>query len=238
MTPVVWLYRLLLRQQLTLGRVALVGAMTLLTIVAAVGIASSSEGTLRVEDTTGFLWVFNIGLMVPIVSLVIASSSLGELVEDETLVYVWHRPTPRWVLAAAAWAAAATVAVPATMLPTFVGGIIGSGDTSVAIGGALAAALGTLAYSGVFLLLGLLVRRALIWGLVYVFVWEQFVARIGGTSAKLSIGSYPSSVLAEITDLELPLAERGMTWGVIVPIALAALAVALTSRTLDRIDVA
>ena len=52
------------------------------------------------------------------------------------------------------------------------------------------------------------------------------------------MGSYPSSVLAEITDLELPLAERGMTWGVIVPIALAALAVALTSRTLDRIDVA
>ncbi|MGH1502059.1 MAG: hypothetical protein ACRBI6_00750 [Acidimicrobiales bacterium] len=238
MTPVVWLYRLLLRQQLTLGRVALVGAMTLLTIVAAVGIASSSDEALRMDDTTGFLWVFNIGLMVPIVSLVIASSSLGELVEDETLVYVWHRPTPRWVLALAAWAAAATVAVPATTLPTFVGGIIGSGDASVAIGGALAAALGTLAYSGVFLLLGLLVRRALIWGLVYVFVWEQFVARIGGTSARLSIGSYPSSVLAEITDIELPLAERGMTWGVIVPIALAALAVALTSRTLDRIDVA
>jgi ABC-2 type transport system permease protein len=193
----------------------------------------------RIEVTVRFSSVFGLGLMVPILSLVLASSSLGQLVEDQTLVYLWLRPNPRWMLALAAWLASATVAVPVSVVPLTVAAAVGSGGDGATIGAVAAAmALGAVAYTGVFTLVGLMVRRALIWGLVYLFIWELFVARVGQGAARLSINTYPASVLAKLTDIELPLAERQLGYGIAVPIVVATVAVALTAWRLAHTDVA
>jgi ABC-2 type transport system permease protein len=236
-TVVSGLYRLLLRQQLTKGRALLASALGGLAILVAV-VASRNEGP-EVRGTVEFLSVYGLGLTVPILSLVLASSSLGQLVEDEVLVYLWLRPIPRWMLSLAAWLASATVAVPFTVVPMVVAAAIGSdGDPTAVLAVAIAMALGALAYTSIFTLVGLLVRRALIWGLVYVFVWELFVARVGAGAARLSINTYPASVLAEMTDVELPLAERSLAYGVCVPIAVALAGVAATAWRLNRTNVA
>ncbi|MCP4226598.1 MAG: hypothetical protein GY773_24940, partial [Actinomycetia bacterium] len=167
MTAILGLYRLQLRQQLGLGRAVVGGGMSALAIVIALLIARNVSGVERIEATIGFLSVFGLGLMVPILCLVLASSSLGNLVEDEILVYLWIRPTPRWMLALAAWLAAATVAIPASTIPLTVAAAIGSGGDGDAIGATAASmALAAAAYTGIFTLLGLVVRRSLIWGLV------------------------------------------------------------------------
>ena len=177
LAPLTGMYRLLLNQQLTKGRLLLAGIMSALSILLAVLIARESGDQTRVVDTVEFLSVFGLGLMVPILSLVLASSTLGQLVEDETLVYLWIRPNPRWMLALAAWLASATVAVPMTVVPLTVAAAVGSGGDSAAIGAVAASiALASIGYTAVFTLVGLLLRRALIWGLLYVFIWELFVA--------------------------------------------------------------
>jgi len=232
-------YRLLLHQQLTRGRLLLATTMGGLAIVLAVLIARSAPGD-DAPNIVEALSVFGLGLMVPILSLVLASSSLGQLVEDETLVYLWIRPTPRWVLALAAWLAAATVAVPLTVVPLSVAAAIGSdGDIRVTLAVAASVALASTAYSAAFTLIGLLLRRALIWGLVYVFVWELFVARVGQGAARLSINTYPTSVLAKLTDVDtLPLADRSLAFGIATPIAVSLVAVALTAWRLSHTNVA
>lgn len=232
------LYRLLLRQQLTTGRLVLAGIMSALAILVAVLIARQ-DSVDQVDEAVGFLWILGLGLIVPIISLVLASSTLGHLVEDETLVYLWIRPNPRWMLAAAAWLAAATVAIPATVVPLAVaGGLASSGDTTVIGAAALAMSLAVIAYTSLFTLLGLLVRRSLIWGLVYVFIWEFFVARVGQGAARLSVNTYAASALANLTDVELPLAERSQPSALIVPIVIALVAVALTTWRLNNANVA
>ena len=45
----------------------------------------------------------------------------------------------------------------------------------------------TIAYSAVFCGLGLRVRRALAWGLAYLLIWEQAVARVSHGAARASI---------------------------------------------------
>lgn len=233
------LYRLLLRQQLTRGRVVLAATLSGLALLVTVLIARSADADDQIEATVRFLSVFGLGLMVPILSLVLASSSLGQLVDDETLVYLWLRPNPRWMLALAAWLASATVAVPVSVVPLTAAAAIGSGGDATTIGAvALSMALASLAYSAVFTLLGLMIRRSLIWGLAYLFIWELFVARVGQGAARLSINTYPASVLADLTDIELPLAERQFVFAVIVPLVTAAVAVLLTSWRLDRSNVA
>jgi ABC-2 type transport system permease protein len=238
MSSVGALYRLLLRQQLGVGRFLLAVAMGGLAIFLAALIAINVEND-QVEATVGFLSVFGLGLTVPILALVVATSSLGNLVEDETLVYLWLRPNPRWMLASAAWLASATVALPVTAIPLTLAAVVGSGgDTTATVATAASMTLAAIAYTGIFTLLGLVIRRSLIVGLIYVFIWELFVARVGFGAARLSINTYPASVLAHLTDLELPLAERSLTNGFVVPLVVTAVAVALTTWRLDRANVA
>ena len=237
-SPVRALYRLLLHQQLTRGRLLLAAVLGLLAVGVAALIAANTTADERVLVTVGFLSAFGLGLSIPILSLVIASSSLGQLVDDQTLVYLWLRPNPRWQLALAAWGAAATVTVPATTAPLTVAALAGARQAEAPLAVAASSLLATLAYTAVFTLLGLVLRRALIWGLVYVFIWEFFVARVGQGAARLSINTYPLSVLAELTDTDLPLAERSLASGVLVPLGVTVLAVLLTAWRLARAEVA
>lgn len=237
MTAVLATYRMLLRQQITTGRLALAGGFAALAIAVAVAIGSEDSFT-RVDDSVGFISIFGLGLMVPIISLVLGSSTFGELIDDETLVYLWHRPVARWKLALAGALSATTVAVPLTAVPLAIAALIASGDNSVAVAAGLASALAALAYSALFVLVGLVLRRALIWGLVYLFIWELFIANVGGGSAQLSIRTYPTSVLAQLTDVTIRLADSSTATGIIVSVVVAGAAIALASLRLDRMDVA
>lgn len=239
MTALRVLYLFFLRRQLTTGRIVGFGALGIVAFSAAVAINRGVSPSDRLEASIAFATLFGLGLMTPVLTLVLASSSLGDLVDDETLVYLWHRPTPRWMLAAAAWAAAVTVALPFSVVPLTTSTAIataGDGDSSLVV--AAATALCVIAYGGLFVLAGLVFRRALLWGLIYVFIWESFVARAGQGAARLSIGSYPTSFLADRTGFDLPMADRAPALAIIVPVLVAVVTVALTGYRLDRIDVA
>ncbi|MFV0525147.1 MAG: hypothetical protein ACK5RL_11685 [Acidimicrobiales bacterium] len=229
------LYQLLLRQQLTRGRLVLAlffsGTIVTLTII----IGRSNPDSIVADS----LALFGLGFSIPILSLLLGSSVFGQLVEDETLVYLWLRPINRWVLAAAGWSAAATIAVPTAAVALGLGALLAeSGTGKIAVAGALSGALAAVGYTGVFTLLGLVVRRALIWGLVYLLIWELFVARAGAGAARLSIQTYPTSVLSRMTDVAIPLAERSMAAGLIVPVAVAVVATGLTAWRLNNAKVA
>ena len=238
MTQLTALYRVLLRQQFTRGRLTLIGMLAVLSLVVGFAINRGNDG-FETDAGARLVWFLGVGLIVPIVSLVLSSSALGDLVEDETLVYLWHRPSPRWMLAVAAWGASLTMAAPATVIPLALAGYMASGFQASVLGAsALSVAVAAAGYSGLFTLLGLIVKRALLWGLVYVFIWELFVARVGNGAATISIGTYPSSVLAQLLDVDLRLATRSVSTGIIVPVVVALVAVAVTAYRLDRTDVA
>jgi ABC-2 type transport system permease protein len=236
-TAVLATYRMLLRQQLTTGRFALVAGFSALAIAVAFAIGRVDAAT-RIDDSVGFISGYGLALMVPIVSLVLGSSTFGELVDDETLVYLWHRPVARWKLALAATLSASSVAIPLTAVPLTTAALISSGDNTTAWATALAATCAAFAYSALFVFVGLLLRRALIWGLVYLFIWELFIASVGGGSAQLSIRTYPTSILARLTDVDIRLADSTVTTGVAVSVIIGLVAVGMTSVRLDRMDVA
>ena len=58
-----------------------------------------------------------------------------------------------------------------------------------------------IAYTGVFVALGLRVQRALVWGLLYIFIWEGFVAHGQPPPPRSPIRAYGRSILADITDV-------------------------------------
>jgi len=181
---------------------------------------------------------YGLVLLVPVVSLVFASAALGDPAEDGTLVYLWLRPLPRWQLAVAAFAASVTVIIPVAVLPLVVGAAITGAGWRVVAASAAGGLLAAVSYSAVFCGLGLRVRRALAWGLAYLLIWEQAVARVSHGAARASLFINTRSLAARIAHHPPPRNAVAWATGLVFPLVVALIAVALTARSLDRGEVA
>jgi ABC-2 type transport system permease protein len=231
------LYRLFLGTQATRGRILGLLALGLMAVLLgfAIGRSQSADG---LDDGTAMIAQFGLAVVAPVTTLVFATASLGELHEDGTLVYVWLRPVSRSRIVAAALGATLTITLPLVVLPlALAAGLTGAGGALV---GATVAActVAVVGYAGVFTWLGLRVRRALVWGLGYVLVWEGFVARAGTNTARFSIRDHTRSLLARLADGPERLVEVSLATAIIVPLLAAAVGTWLTVRRLTRQDVA
>jgi len=229
-------FGLLLRTLLSRGRVAALLGVGIVGVLLALAVGSSSQPD-RVDEAFGLVDGFGLGLIVPVTALVFASSAFGDMVDDATLVYLWLRPIARWRLAAAALAASVCVAVPFALVPAVVAAAVARGDDQLPLAMLAAGSVATAAYCTLFLGLGLVARRALVWGLAYVLIWEGFVARSGTAAARLSILVYARSLLASLADHDAPRLASSVPVAIVVPLAVGAVAIALTSLALRRVDV-
>ena len=230
------IYRVILATQVTRGRVAALLAVGVIGMLIGLAIGNNVDVD---ADGAAFTFVqsFGLGLLVPATALVFAAAALGDPAEDGTLVYLWLRPIARWKVVVASFAASVSVAVPFAVVPTVLAAGLTRTGRGLPLGALCAAALAVAAYSSLFLGLGLLVRRALVWGLAYVLIWEGFVARSGTAAARLSILVYARSLLADVADHDPPRLASSTPVAILVPVVVTVVALALTTFAMRRIDV-
>jgi ABC-2 type transport system permease protein len=121
--------------------------------------------------------------LLPIVVLLPATAAFGDELEDGTLPYLLMKPVSRLRLILGKYLAVLLVTVPALLIGLAVTTLVASrgpdaedlGRVLVAIAGASAAAAVLL--SAVFLLVSLVVPRALLAGMIYIFAWESLLGR-------------------------------------------------------------
>jgi ABC-2 type transport system permease protein len=190
------------------------------------------------EQVLALLTALVLTLYAPLMSLVQAAAVVGDLRDDGTLVYLWLRPVTRWRLATAATLAVFLRSAPLAVLAAVALALAAGGGPRLAVAAAYAAGLACLGYAGMFSFLGLAVRRALVWGLVYVLVWEGLVGTFGALPARLAVSSYSASLLAGLTDNPLPAQGVGLAWAWAGPVLLAVLATAASQWRLLRGEVA
>ena len=231
------LFGLMLRAQVTRARVVALGALGLVGVL--VGVALGQARTFhQVLHATRFVNDFGIALLVPVASLVFASATLGDPNEDGTLVYLWLRPVARWKIVAAAALSSFAVTWPIVTIPLVLAGLAAGGGTDVVVGTLAGVTVAMVGYIGLFVALGLRVKRALIWGLLYIFIWEGFVATANTTAARLAVRSYGRSTLSAISGADLGLTQIAAPWRWVVPLGVALVALAYATRRLARQDVA
>lgn len=231
-------HRLLVRQLVTRGRVAALLALGVLVAVVSAAVGASDEVDDPVEAGVQVMANLGFTLLVPIVALVFAAAAFGDAREDGTLVYLWLRPMHRWPVVVGAWLAAITVSLPITVIPLTISAVLADAGSALVGATVLAAVIGVVAYSAVFLLLGLLLRNSIVWGIGYIVVWEGVVAAFGSFAAKLAIRGYTRSIITSRTDIDLDLGDLSLAVGVTVPLLVAAVALVLSSIRLGRLDVA
>jgi ABC-2 type transport system permease protein len=225
------LYATFLRSARTPARLVALAAMAgLALLVAALNSIDKDVPALERAMSTANL---SLTKLVAIAALVVGSAVLGDLYDNGSIVYVALRPVKRWVIAAAAWAATVTLVLPAALLAGIAIGIVHTGDG--ALGAALlASVVGTVAYSALFGLFGVLVKRALPAGLAYLLLWEGFVSNAGTLGARLTVSGYLRSILARITGFDLDQAPFALATGIVVPLLAAAALIAATGWVLGR----
>ena len=140
-----------------------------------------------VEATADLAAAYGITVAIPLCVLWLATSSVGDLVDDGLLVYLWLKPVARWQLPAASVLATATVVLSLIVAPLVVATLV-AGTPELALDVAASCTLATLAYAGLFVAMGLWLRRALWWGIAYLLVWENGIARASEGASRLSVG--------------------------------------------------
>ena len=228
-------YVLLVRSIATRGRLVAIGSLAIVSVLLAVVVRSSTPDDLLVA-AVGYANA-NIGTLIPIAALVFGAAALGDLIDDGSIVYLWLRPLPTWVHVVAAWAATVSVALPVVALPVVAATPLIDPSAEAVGSAALAAVVGVVAYSALFVLAGVRFRRALPWGIVYILIWEGFVAHAGETATKLAVRSYLRSILSSITDVEIDLGIFGLAVGIVVPLLVSVAALAYGSRRLANTDI-
>jgi ABC-2 type transport system permease protein len=230
------LYDVMLRLQFNRTRVLALGALGAISVL--VGVLLGLAENVTISDRINFVNAFGLALVLPVSTLVFASASFGDLVDDQTLVYLWLRDLPRWRLAASAILSTLTIVIPLVALPLVVTAIAAQLDRDAVLGSIIATIVGAVAYTGVFTALGLRTKRALAWGLLYIFIWEQFIARAGHSIRRFALSAYTRSVLSKISGVSITDADISSVFAVVVPIVVSIVAFAYVSNRLHRHDVA
>src|SRR6187549_3916452 len=186
--------RLTIRQLLGQKRSILMAAFALLPvlIVLLYTLENDDIGTQRWVAEVG-LGEFVIGLVLPFAALIFGTAALGQEFEDGTAVYLLAKPIPRYRIIASkllvAWAATAAIVAIST-IPSAIIGLAGLPQDGILLGFLAGGIVGSFAYCAAFLWLSIATSRALIVGLVYVFIWENIVVGLFDGVKFLSISEY------------------------------------------------
>jgi ABC-2 type transport system permease protein len=140
--------------------------------------------------------------VLPIIALIVGTGVLGSEIDDGTLVHVLAKPLPRREIILTKLAVAVTVTAVTVGVPMYVAGLV-AGSAQLGVGLAVGSLVGAFAYSALFLLLSLVTRRPVLFGLLYVLIWEGVLGNLLTGTRMLSVQQYVVAVAAKVGGTDL-----------------------------------
>ncbi len=180
-------------------------------------------------------------LVIPLIALATATASFGNEIEDRTLSNLTLTPVPRWKIVMPKLLAAISINGALILVSIVLSVILAyEGDATVLVSVIVAALLGIVAYSTVFMWLGLMSSRALLIGLLYVFLWELLFTQFVSGIRFLSIRAYMIGTIKGLDDTRFAESSEpiiSLPVSLVVLIAVIVIFLALSIRRLRTIDV-
>jgi ABC-type transport system involved in multi-copper enzyme maturation permease subunit len=214
--------------------------------LALVALAPAAFLSLRLAFTSDALLVYTrvmerifLSSSTAFVALVLGVSALGDQREDGTILYLAATPLRRISIAAqaalAAWAATLLLVGPSAVICIAVSG---HAAPALVLWTLLAVLLVSGAYVAAFGWLALRTRRPVIFGFLYILLWEGSIATFAASANRLSIAAYGRAVMARAVPdaprFNVPSIGAGV--GAVVLAAVIAGGVALAARAVTRAE--
>jgi ABC-2 type transport system permease protein len=163
-------------------------------------------------------------LVLPLTALIYASGMMQDEQEEQTITYLLIRPLPKWAIYVVKWLATVTTTVALTAVftaLTFAAIYAGAGSTGIADPEAAGLmkrclvtigvhALAVTTYCSLFGLLGLVLKRTLVVGIVYTVVVEGLLANMPFGIRLMTVIYYTRIIAYRTLSYELSVPERNI----------------------------
>jgi ABC-2 type transport system permease protein len=150
---------------------------------------------------TAVLYGVGLVLMLPLVALVAGTGVLGPEIDDGSIVYLLAKPLSRQVIAVSKAVVAVGCVLVFGALPLFLTGLfLNPSAPELGLGYGAGALVGGVAYSALFVMLAAVSRHAVVFGLVYVLVWEGLLGSLLSGVRWLSVTQWATAVTERLSD--------------------------------------
>lgn len=176
------------------------------------GLGTSLRGDWRGEIYLSNFLAYYLQFLAPLLALFTGISLVGDEIDDRTIHYLTGSAFPRYSVLLGKFTAVLLVSVLliiAGFLPAMISTGILLARPGLAAEALLAAGvlvLSLLAYCSVFTFLGVFMKRAVLFGLIFVFGWENLVQYLPGLPQKLTLNHYLKSLLPGLQQSKGPFA--------------------------------
>ncbi|WP_049580095.1 ABC transporter permease subunit [Streptomyces sp. SBT349] len=180
-----------------LGRRRALILLSLPALLLVIAVVVRALGGMDDRAATEILGAFALASMVPLIGVIAGTGAIAPEIDDGSIVYLLSKPLDRMTIIVTKLFVAIGVTVAFTTVPILLAGMILNGNSQqIATAFTVAAAVASVAYSAVFLLLGTVSRNAVVFGLVYALIWEAVFGSVVPGARTLSIQQW-SLALAE-----------------------------------------
>jgi ABC-2 type transport system permease protein len=177
--------------------VALLALCTLARVLA--GLDADIRRELDGALAPGLLSAFGIAILMPLLSLIAGTGSIGPEIDEGSIVYLLAKPLNRYSIVVTKLAVAIAVVVTFGVVPIAVAGVVLTGELgTITLGYAVGALAAGAAYTAVFLLLAVVTRNAVVIGLIYALIWESLVGGLVPGAQALSIQQWSLAVVQRV----------------------------------------
>jgi ABC-2 type transport system permease protein len=151
-------------------------------------------------------WVYVeavIPTLLPFTVMILATLALGNEIEDRTLPYLTLKPIGRLRIVLEKLIGSVVVVTPlilAGLTMTYLIVFQGEARDNLRMLGAIAASasVATVAYTAIFILLSLLINRALVVGIIYTLIWESLLGRFLPGLRVVSVRHFTQSIFVGV----------------------------------------
>jgi ABC-2 type transport system permease protein len=229
--------RLTFRALLGRRRALILFALPALLIVIA-GAVRALAGT---DDgvTSDLLGGFALATMVPLIGVIAGTGAIAPEIDDGSIVYLLAKPLKRPSIILTKLVVAIAVAMAFSAIPTFVAGVILNGNSQrLAVAYGIAAAVASVTYAAVFLLLGVVTRHAVVAGLVYALVWESLIGNLVPGARTLSVQQWALALAQKIGEGDIVQSDVGLPAAVVLLVVVTGAATWFAARRLRSLTLA
>jgi ABC-2 type transport system permease protein len=192
----------------TIFMALVVGGPVLLAVIArllqASGVPALRVNSVRVGGAGIFgmmIWVLFLRFIVPVLGVFYGTALMADEVEDKTITYLFTRPIQRGAVLIGKYVAylvcTTLVVLPSVMIVYFM--LVPFAEVPATFGALLKdlgiLAIGLAVYGALFALIGALMKRPLVIGLVFAFGWEQIALVMPGYLKRFTIAYYVQALV-------------------------------------------
>lgn len=177
------------------------------------------------QVSASLLQSFALGTIVPLLGLIAGTGVIGSEIDDGSIVYILSKPVGRPVIVVTKLLVSIGCLVAFAAIPTFAAGLVMVGlDDGLALGFGVGAIVAGITYSALFLLLAVVTKHAVVFGLIYALIWESMVGSFVQGAQMLSVQQWGLAVAGVLIPDDTVQAAVGVGTGAILLVGVTAVA--------------